>query len=274
MTIPMLNNTDYDGYSDDYNDGYGNYNDNNDNSDNSDNNNGANNVHSGFKSQHSRIIHNNNTNNTSNSNTNSNNDITTEELYFSKFSKNSKKPDIVAGQAGRSVTKNYHNTPINSNRPRKRFDSHESEEDHLFEWMDGEGNGDGSSNGNGSGDVENGINNNTNSNNGGNMFSAWWNGTNTNNTTDNTTNPSNNTNTNNNNTNTNNNPNHTNHTKKPSKQSKQSNTVLNRHFATNTAIRDFNEAMPGVVGARVVLPSNFKPADKGISIHSDPKNRI
>lgn len=43
--------------------------------------------------------------------------------------------------------------------------------------------------------------------------------------------------------------------------------VLNRHFASSSAVRDFNEAMP------VVLPSNFKPS-KGIVIDSDPNERL
>jgi len=44
--------------------------------------------------------------------------------------------------------------------------------------------------------------------------------------------------------------------------------VLNRHFASSSAVRDFNEAMPVVV-----LPSNFKPA-KGVVIDSDPSERL
>lgn len=44
--------------------------------------------------------------------------------------------------------------------------------------------------------------------------------------------------------------------------------VLNRHFASSSAVRDFNEAMPVVV-----LPSNFKPA-KGVVIDSDPNERL
>jgi hypothetical protein len=44
--------------------------------------------------------------------------------------------------------------------------------------------------------------------------------------------------------------------------------VLNRHFASSSAVRDFNEAMPVVV-----LPSNFIP-QKGHVIKSDPSRRL
>ena len=44
--------------------------------------------------------------------------------------------------------------------------------------------------------------------------------------------------------------------------------VINRHFAADSAVRDFNETMPVVV-----LPSNFKPT-KGVVISSDPNKRL
>lgn len=43
--------------------------------------------------------------------------------------------------------------------------------------------------------------------------------------------------------------------------------LLDRHFAAGSAIRDFNETMP------VVLPSNFE-AKKGLVIRSDPEARL
>jgi hypothetical protein len=44
--------------------------------------------------------------------------------------------------------------------------------------------------------------------------------------------------------------------------------VINRHFASSSAVRDFNETMPVVV-----LPSNFAPT-RGIVLHSDPNIRL
>ncbi len=46
------------------------------------------------------------------------------------------------------------------------------------------------------------------------------------------------------------------------------NTLLDRHFAANAAIRDFNETMPVVV-----LPTKFEPK-KGLVIRSDPASRV
>jgi hypothetical protein len=45
--------------------------------------------------------------------------------------------------------------------------------------------------------------------------------------------------------------------------------LLNKNFATAAAVRDFNASMPVVH-----VPSNFKPAPQGVSIRSDPRERL
>ena len=47
-----------------------------------------------------------------------------------------------------------------------------------------------------------------------------------------------------------------------------SNTLLNKNFASKTAVRDFNDTVPVVV-----LNSNFIPK-KGATVYSDPRDRL
>ena len=44
--------------------------------------------------------------------------------------------------------------------------------------------------------------------------------------------------------------------------------LMDRHFSTSSAVRDFNETMPVVV-----LPSSFV-ATRGVVVHSDPSERL
>ena len=46
------------------------------------------------------------------------------------------------------------------------------------------------------------------------------------------------------------------------------NSLLNKNFASRTAVRDFNENVPVVV-----LNSNFVPT-KGVTVYSDPRDRL
>lgn len=57
--------------------------------------------------------------------------------------------------------------------------------------------------------------------------------------------------------------------KEKGKEKEKKTGVLNRNFATAAAVRDFNASMPVVH-----VPSNFKPAPQGVSIRSDPRERL
>ena len=55
----------------------------------------------------------------------------------------------------------------------------------------------------------------------------------------------------------------------PTQHSSYIRSIVNNQFSHDSAVRDFNQAMP-----MIVLPSGFQPQPRGVVIKSNPKARV